>query len=114
MGKIYVIGLGPGSIDSLTLGAINRINSGDKNFLRTENDPTVKYFIDNNIPYKSYDSLYDNEDSFHKLYEKIAEDLIEESKKYSSINYFVPGNPLVAEKTVEILIDKDIDIEIIS
>ncbi|WP_313233507.1 nucleoside triphosphate pyrophosphohydrolase [Tissierella praeacuta] len=114
MGKIYVIGLGPGSIDSLTLGAINRINSGDKNFLRTEKHPTVKYFIDNNIPYKSYDSLYDNEDSFHKLYEKIAEDLIEESKKYSSINYFVPGNPLVAEKTVEILMDKDIDIEIIS
>ena len=44
MGKIYVIGLGPGSIDSLTLGALERINSGDKNFLRTEKHPTVQYF----------------------------------------------------------------------
>lgn len=44
MGKIYIIGLGPGNEDALTLGAINRINSGHKNFLRTEKHPTVEYF----------------------------------------------------------------------
>ena len=114
MGKIYVIGLGPGSIDSLTLGAINRINSGDKNFLRTEKHPTVKYFIDNGIEFKSYDYLYDREDDFKQVYEMIVVDLIEESKGHSSINYFVPGNPLVAEKTVELLIEQGIDIEIVS
>ncbi len=114
MGKIYIIGLGPGSIDSLTLGAVERINSGDNNFLRTEKHPTVKYFIDKNISYKSYDFLYDSEDSFQQVYKKIAEDLIEESKKAASINYFVPGNPLVAEKTVEILMESEVDIEIVS
>jgi tetrapyrrole methylase family protein/MazG family protein len=114
MGKIYIIGLGPGSIDALTLGAVDRINSGDKNFLRTENHPTVKYFENKNIPYKSYDFLYDKGEEFDEVYEKIALDLIEESKNHPQINYFVPGNPLVAEKTVEILINKDIDIEIIS
>ena len=114
MGKIYIIGLGPGSVDSLTLGAVDRINSGDKNFLRTEKHPTVEYFINKNIPYKSYDFLYDKEDDFKDVYEKIAMDLIEESKKNSQINYFVPGNPLVAEKTVEILMNEDIDIEIVS
>lgn len=114
MGKIYIIGLGPGDINSLTLGAVERINSGDKNFLRTEKHPTVNYFIDKNIPYKSYDFLYDSEDSFDKVYEKIVEDLIEESNGNSSINYFVPGHPLIAEKTVEILTSQDIDIEIIS
>ncbi|WMM25407.1 nucleoside triphosphate pyrophosphohydrolase [Tissierella sp. MB52-C2] len=114
MGKIYIIGLGPGSIDALTLGAVDRINAGDKNFLRTENHPTVKYFENKNIPYKSYDFLYDKGEEFDEVYEKIALDLIEESKNHPQINYFVPGNPLVAEKTVEILINKDIDIEIIS
>lgn len=114
MGKIYVIGLGPGSIESLTLGAVNRINSGDKNFLRTEKHPTIEYFKDNNIPYKSYDYLYDREDDFIMVYENIVDDLIEESRKYPSINYFVPGNPMVAEKTIQILIEKDIDIEIVS
>lgn len=114
MGKIYVIGLGPGNIEALTLGAINRINSGDKNFLRTEQHPTVEYFVDNNFSYKSYDYLYDREDDFDQVYERIVEQLIQESKKYPSINYFVPGNPLVAEKTVELLMEKDIEIEIVS
>lgn len=80
MGKIYVIGLGPGNIEALTLGAINRINSGDKNFLRTEQHPTVEYFVDNNFSYKSYDYLYDREDDFDQVYERIVEQLIQESK----------------------------------
>ena len=114
MGKIYVIGLGPGSIDALTLGAVNRINSGTKNFLRTEKHPTVEYFKTNNIPYVAYDYFYDKEDDFVQVYEGIVEELILESKKHDEINYFVPGNPFVAEKTVELLMKKDLDIEIIS
>lgn len=114
MGKIYVVGLGPGSTDALTLGAINRINSGSKNFLRTKNHPTIQYFIDNNISFKSYDHIYEEEEDFNKVYGKIAEELIEEAKGNTDINYFVPGNPMVAEKTVEILIERDIDIEIVS
>lgn len=113
MGKIYVIGLGPGSIDSLTLGAVQRINSGDANFLRTEKHPTVEYFKENKIPYKSFDYLYEAEEEFENVYKKIVDELIRESKD-KDINYFVPGNPMVAEKTVELLIEKGLDIEIIS
>ncbi len=114
MDKIYIIGLGPGSIDSLTLGAVNRINSGQRNYLRTEKHPTVKYFNDKKIEYKTYDYLYEKEDDFKEVYEKIVVDLIEEFHKYGTINYYVPGNPLVAEKTVELLLEKNIDLEIVS
>lgn len=114
MGKIYVVGLGPGNISELTLGAVERINSGDKNFLRTINHPTVKYLDEKSISYTSYDNLYDSEEEFKDVYEKIVEDLIRESNLNESINYLVPGNPLVAEKTVELLKEKDADIEIIS
>ncbi len=114
MGKIYIVGLGPGSIDSLTMGAINRINSGDRNFLRTEKHPTVKYFQDRDIPYSSFDYIYESEEDFKDLYRKIALELIEESKKGGDINYYVPGNPLVAEKSVEILLSLEADIKIIS
>lgn len=114
MGKIYIIGLGPGSIDDLTLGAVNRINSGNKNFLRTKKHPTVKYFEDHQIQYETYDSFYDELDDFKEVYLKIAKDLIDKAQIYGDINYFVPGNPLVAEKTVEILMNEDIEVEIIS
>ncbi|OLS03010.1 bifunctional methyltransferase/pyrophosphohydrolase YabN [Tissierella creatinophila] len=114
MAKIYVIGLGPGSIEDLTLGAINRIHNENKNFLRTENHPTIKYFKDNDILYKSFDYLYETKEEFQDVYETIVDSLVEEALKGENINYFVPGNPLVAERTVEILLEREEDIEIIT
>lgn len=114
MGKIYVVGLGPGSIDALTLGAVNSIRSGRKNFLRTEKHPSVKYFIDNNIDYKSYDYLYEREEDFLAVYETIVDELKKESEIEGEINYYVPGNPMVAEKTVELLLEAGIEVEIVS
>lgn len=117
MGKIYILGLGPGNIDALTIGVVDRIKSGDKNYLRTENHPTVKYLTDNNIPYESYDYAYEKEEDFEKVYEYIVKDLIKKSNKYNTINYLVPGNPMVAEKTVELLLntkDKDLKIELLT
>ena len=114
MAKIHVIGLGPGSEDDLTLGAVNRIHNGNKNFLRTENHPTIKYFKDKDITYKSFDYLYETKDEFKDVYGTIVDSLVEEASKGEDINYFVPGNPLVAEKTVEILIERKEDIEIVT
>ena len=117
MDKIYIIGLGPGDINSLTLGAIERLNSGDLNILRTEIHPTISYLQDRDISYTSYDYVYESEENFQKVYEFIVDDLIEKVKKYHILNYFVPGNPLVAEKTVDILLSRgknvNIDVEII-
>ncbi|WP_223376789.1 nucleoside triphosphate pyrophosphohydrolase [Schnuerera sp. xch1] len=107
MGKINILGLGPGDANFLTLGVINEINSGNKNFLRTKKHPTIKYFDDNSIEYESYDYVYDREAEFEDVYEYIVEDLINKAEKYKVINYLVPGNPLVAEKTVELLLDKE-------
>jgi len=45
MGKIHILGLGPGNLDSLTLGVVDRIKSGDRNYLRTKNHPTVKFWV---------------------------------------------------------------------
>jgi tetrapyrrole methylase family protein/MazG family protein len=115
MGKIHILGLGPGNLDSLTLGVVDRIKSGDRNYLRTKNHPTVKYLIENNIDFGSYDYAYEREEDFEKVYKYIVEDLIKKSKEYKSINYLVPGNPMVAEKTVELLLNaenEDLEIEL--
>lgn len=114
MAKIYVIGLGPGSVDDLTLGAISRINNKNKNFLRTEKHPAIEYFHENSINYETFDYLYEREDEFKDVYKTIVDSLMEELALGEDINYFVPGNPLVAEKTVEILLEKKIDIELIT
>ena len=117
MGKINILGLGPGDVNSLTLGVVDRIKSGVKNFLRTERHPTVNFFKNNDIPYESYDYVYDKEDELIDVYEYIAYDLIKKAKEYKIIKYLVPGNPMVAEKTVDILLkkeDKDLEIELLT
>ena len=106
MSKLYIIGLGPGDIDALTLGAINRIKSGDKNFVRTVNHPTMEYFSRNNIKFSSFDYLYEEKEDFADVYESIADTLIQELETFGTINYYVPGNPMVAEKSVNLLIEK--------
>lgn len=98
--KINIIGLGPGSIGSLTLDAVEKIKDNNPKFLRTEKHPTVNYFIENNIDYKSFDYIYDTEENFDKVYGKIVDILLEKAKEFGEINYFVPGNPMVAERTV--------------
>jgi len=110
---INVVGLGSTNYKDLTLEAVEIMNNGNKNFLRTNRHECVNYLEENNIKYKSFDYLYDELNSFDDVYENIVEILINESED-KDINYFVPGTPLVAEKTVKLLISKNIDINIVN
>lgn len=110
---INVVGLGSTSAKDLTLEAVKIMENGNKNFLRTERHEALSFFEENKINYESFDYLYDEMKSFDEVYNKIVEILIEESKD-EDINYFVPGTPLVAEKTVKLLIEKAIKIKIIN
>ena len=49
MAKIFIIGLGPGDIGSLTLDAVEKLKDENKLYVRTEAHPTVEYLKDNNI-----------------------------------------------------------------
>ncbi|MCH3965621.1 MAG: nucleoside triphosphate pyrophosphohydrolase [Clostridium sp.] len=102
---IKIVGLGPGSIESLTLGTVNLLKSSPRIYLRTEKHPTVKYLRDLNIEFETYDITYETEKSFEDVYEIISHDLILKESKYGDIVYAVPGHPLVAEKSVTILLD---------
>lgn len=110
---INVVGLGSTSAKDLTLEAVKIMGNGNKNFLRTERHEALSFFEENKINYESFDYLYDEMKSFDEVYNKIVEILIEKSKD-EDINYFVPGTPLVAEKTVKLLIEKAIKIKIIN
>ncbi|HHV39327.1 MAG TPA: nucleoside triphosphate pyrophosphohydrolase [Tepidimicrobium sp.] len=113
MGKIHILGLGPGDVNYLTLGVIEKLKKGYRNYLKTKNHPVVKYLKDNNIAYKSYDHVYEEEEDILAAYEYIVDDLIRKARRYGQINYLVPGSPLIAEKTVEILLGQDVlDIEV--
>lgn len=103
--KLTVIGLGPGSKEYLTIGALEKMKMSKKVFLRTEKHPVVDYLKLQGICFESFDSIYENQESFDEVYETIADQLIFMLES-EDVVYAVPGSPFVAENTVQILIDR--------
>ncbi|MBU3173946.1 nucleoside triphosphate pyrophosphohydrolase [Clostridium estertheticum] len=113
---IKVVGLGPGAIDSLTIGTLEILKNSENIYLRTQKHPTVDYLKTLCIEFETYDNRYEENNNFDDVYRSIAEDLVEKNKLYGDIVYGVPGHPLVAETSVKLLIElcakNKIDIEI--
>ncbi len=114
---IKIIGLGPGSPEALTLGAVELLRNSPKIYFRTEKHPTVEYIKKLNIEFNTYDYAYEKYDSFEEVYNFIAEDLFQKHNEWGDILYAVPGHPFVAEKTVNILVrlckKNNVDVEIV-
>ena len=101
---IKIIGLGPGAPEALTIGAVNVIEQSKNLFFRTEKHPTVDYLKERIDGFNTCDNYYETSTSVDEVYEKIAQDMIQEYKKTGELVYAVPGHPLVAEKSVSNLI----------
>ena len=116
MGKITIVGLGPGEYSLISQGALEILRNNDRIFLRTEKHPIMDK-LKNEIKYKSLDNFYNEDEDFDNVYNNISNFIIEESKN-GDLVYVVPGHPRVAEKTVSIISDiaskKGIEVEIIA
>ncbi|SHJ70861.1 tetrapyrrole methylase family protein / MazG family protein [Clostridium amylolyticum] len=114
---INIIGLGPGAADALTLGSLRLLKNSDDIMLRTAKHPTIDFINDEGINYLTYDYAYDKFKSFDEVYDFIAKDLVEKHKEKGDLVYAVPGHPLVAEKSVELLIhlaeEENIEVNIV-
>jgi tetrapyrrole methylase family protein/MazG family protein len=105
-GKILMVGLGPAR-EGLITSEVQRILTTEKHiYLRTEVHPSVSFFYKRNIPFKTFDWLYEKATSFEELYESLVDMLIKEAKQYGTIVYAVPGSPTTGETTVRILREK--------
>lgn len=101
MGKITIVGLGPGGMEDISLGAINKLKNSTRIYLRTERHPIVPLLKEMDISFESFDWVYDKYEDFQEVYKIIAGELTDMAKKEGDIVYGVPGHPLVAEETVE-------------
>jgi tetrapyrrole methylase family protein/MazG family protein len=103
--QITVIGLGAGDIQQLTLGAYKLLTGGRAVFLRTKDHPIANWLNEQNIEYKTFDDLYEQKERFDEVYTSICQKLIQSAEK-ADVIYAVPGHPMVAEKTVQLLKEK--------
>lgn len=101
---IIVVGLGSGDEDQLTLGVWKKLKQAKRIYLRTDQHPMVKLLRDNDIAFESFDALYESHDRFEEVYEAIASELLRKVQEgQEELLYAVPGHPMVAEMTVQLL-----------
>ncbi|MFR4765124.1 MAG: SAM-dependent methyltransferase [Paraclostridium sordellii] len=79
MGKITIVGLGPGEYSLISQGALEILRNNDRIFLRTEKHPIMDK-LKNEIKYKSLDNFYNEDEDFDNVYNNISNFIIEESK----------------------------------
>lgn len=101
--KVIVVGLGFGGADSLSLGTWRLLKEKQTIYLRTEQHPVVDWLKKQGISFVSFDEVYEKHESFAPVYDEIADRLLEQAQKQAEIVYAVPGHPMVAEKTVQLL-----------
>lgn len=112
MGKIEIIGLGPGDFHQMPIGSYEIIKNSELVYLRTVDHPVVAYLKEKKHSFKSYDFLYEKfDEDFEKVYPAIVDDLLKKAEEQDII-YAVPGHPMVAELTTQLLLQNDKGIEV--
>jgi tetrapyrrole methylase family protein/MazG family protein len=109
---ITVVGLGPAGSPYLSNAVLALMANAVRTFVRTARHPAV----DDLEVFDSFDHLYESADTFEEVYVGIVEELVAAATVHAPdpIVYAVPGSPLVAERTVDLLrSDPRVDVSIV-
>lgn len=106
MKRITIVGLGSGDWDGLPLGTYKQLREAEEIWLRTEQHPVVKWLVNEGVRYRSFDEIYEQEADFSAVYRRIVDHLLAEAAAGKQVVYAVPGHPMVAERTVQLLLQE--------
>jgi tetrapyrrole methylase family protein/MazG family protein len=81
-------------------------------YVRTRRHPAVVDLEKQDVDFESFDELYEQADDLESVYAEIVGALVRAAAD-GDVVYAVPGNPTVAELTVELLRETDVPIEIV-
>lgn len=99
---VTVVGLGPAGPDLVTAGTTAAIadHPPAARFLRTERHPAATVVQQAT----SFDHVYETAERIDEVYPAIVEQLVDAAQQLGRVVYAVPGSPVVAEHTVELLL----------
>lgn len=106
MNEITIIGLGASDLDQLPLGIYKKLKTAEHLYVRTEQHPVLQELKAEGLTWTSFDAIYEKNEQFEGVYEEIVDELLQLAKDKSVI-YAVPGHPLVAEQTVQLLVEAE-------
>ena len=109
-----VVGLGPAGPEMTPPRVRELVERAGAVFVRTAHHPAVRALG----PVESFDHHYDEAGTFEEVYDRIVADLVSAAQAIAgeggSVVYAVPGSPLVAERTVELLrADSRVELDVV-
>jgi tetrapyrrole methylase family protein/MazG family protein len=107
---VVVVGLGPGEPDLLTVAAAEAIARHPARYLRTRVHPGAAAMAGA----ESFDDIYDTATRIEDVYDSMASSLATAAQRHGTVVFGVPGSPLVAERSVQLLLARDdVDVDIV-
>ncbi len=103
--KIEIVGLGAGDLSQIPYGVYKKIMQAERLYLRTKEHPVIAELEAEGLTYTSFDSIYEKHQEFEAVYQEITAILLERARS-EEVVYAVPGHPLVAERAVQLLLEK--------
>lgn len=105
---LTIVGLGPGTWDSLTVEAADVLRAASEVYVRTAIQPSIEP-IRERLPdslFQSFDGLYEALSSLDEVYRRIADQVLELARRPGGVVYAVPGSPWIGETTVRLLLER--------
>ena len=110
---MYIFGLGPSHLGDIPKQVYDTIVQQEKIYLRTMEHPAAQELADEGVSIQSFDAIYDKyNEAFEQVYPAIVEEVLQLAKN-GDVYYGVPGHPSVAEKSVQLLLEADVETKII-
>ncbi len=112
--RVTVVGLGPGGPDLMTAAAVDTVETASVVVLRTERHPAAGALAPGSGALVTCDDLYEAGEHIAEVYAAIVERVVALAGEHGSVAYAVPGSPMVAEHTVELLLaDGRVDVDVV-
>jgi tetrapyrrole methylase family protein/MazG family protein len=99
---LTIVGLGPGDIGLISLQTLDVLRGAARVILRTGRHPAAEKLADYGVRFTSCDDLYDTHGTFDDVYAAVTARVAAAAAAAPTV-YAVPGDPLVAERTVMML-----------
>lgn len=101
---LTVVGLGPAGAALLTREAADVLAAAPEVWVRTRRHPAVDELV---LPgrLRSFDAEYRRGRAVAEVYQRIADRLVKLARRRAGVVYAVPGDPMVAERSVRLALD---------
>jgi tetrapyrrole methylase family protein/MazG family protein len=111
--RVVVVGLGPAGADHLLPAARSALERIPRRFTRTERHPAVADLAGEGVTFETFDDLYDRAGDLDGVYSAIVAALRSEAEQHGEVLYAVPGSPVVAERSVSLLLGSGVEVELV-